>query len=107
MSEIPEAVTVGPYTYRIVADKPFSDSHDCDAYIQYRHQRIVYDVEISLERLRVAVMHELLHAIHDITDRVGEKWEESQVTQDAPHIVELLRRNPALVAFLLAEDEVA
>lgn len=104
MSALPERVVVGPYTYTIEADRDFTDSHNSWAHIQYGRQRIRFDPDTRPDRLRVAIIHEVLHAIHDLTHTAGEKWEESQVTQDAPLIVQVLRDNPELVAYLTADD---
>lgn len=105
MTELPASVKVGPYEYGIESDKPFTDSHNCWAYVRYGKQLITIDPETRPDRLRVAVLHELLHAIHDMTNANTQKWEEAQVTQDAPLIVQLLRDNPALVTFLTAADD--
>lgn len=104
---LPATIVVGPYRYAVVDDKPFTDSHDAWGFIQYAAQRIVYDASAAPERLRVALMHEVLHAIHDLVNTRGEKWEEGQVTQDAGLLVDVLRRNPALVAFLIAGADAA
>lgn len=101
MVDVPESVIIGPYTYRIEADKEWTDSHNAWAHIQYGRQRIRIDPSTEPDRMRVAVVHEILHGIHEVTNVIGEKWEESLVTQDAPLIVQVLRDNPALVAYLL------
>lgn len=105
MTTLPPKVQIGAFAYTIETDKAFADSHNAWAYIQYGKQRIIIDPEALPDRLRVAVMHEVLHGIHEQTGTRGEKWEEAVVTQDAAFLVDTLRRNPALVAYLMADDD--
>src|SRR5690349_336466 len=104
MSQLPASVVIGPYTYTVEADKDFTDSHNAWAYVRYGLQRISVDPSAKSDRLRVAVFHEALHAIHEMTNLTGEKWEEDQVTKAAPMSVQRPRNTPDLVAFLPAQD---
>lgn len=57
--------------------------------------------------LKVTVIHELIHRLWEVTDLgrwLSVRSEELVVDSLAPWLVDTLRRNPALVEWLLAED---
>jgi len=102
MSALPERVRVGPYTYAVqVTFKGQNWGH-----IDHTQQRITIDQNMTDERQRICLWHELKHAVNEITAVGNDDNEERFVQSSAPLEVQLLRDNPALVAYLIADDPV-
>ncbi|MDQ3541023.1 MAG: hypothetical protein M3440_10070 [Chloroflexota bacterium] len=100
MSSLPDRVIVGPYTYSVqAAYKETNWGH-----VDMTQQRITIDQDLQPERQRICLMHEVIHACNDIAGVRDDDTEERMVTYGAPLIVQVLRDNPALVAYLTAED---
>ena len=100
MQKPPDRVKVGPYTYSVqVTYKEQNWGH-----VDHTQQRITIDQDMATERQRVCLWHELKHVCHEITGIRDEDTEERTVTAGAPLEVQMLRDNPALVAYLTAED---
>lgn len=110
-TEIPESIEVGPFTYTVTTDelarrraegaeKSLLNGHtDCE------QLTIIVDPAIAPAMLRDTVLHETLHAIADVTG-LGHEWgvekEETIIRRLSPVLLDVIRRNPALVAYLTA-----
>ena len=60
----------------------------------------------NLTPLRALALHEVLHAIFEVTGdgrTLGDDVEEGLVTRTTPVLLGVLRENPELVEFLLAD----
>lgn len=69
-----------------------------------RPQQILIRPGMAVDHEVVTVMHELLHAVTEmcgLDHRLGVSEEEDVVTTLAPALVDVLRRNPELVAYLM------
>lgn len=103
---IPETIQVGPYRIRIVADD--GDRMPTDKqFAHFRACRMVIAVggEFCTEKQRLSVLHEVMHAVYHATGHDTEKLSEEDVcTYLTPTLLDTLRRNPALVAYLTEES---
>ncbi len=106
---IPDEVLVGPFVYTIATDElsVLRETADVgtETYGRFDVQasRIVIDVTGSPMFVRETLTHELIHALADMTGvatNLGDKEEERTVRVLAPALLDLLRRNPKLVAYL-------
>jgi len=92
-------VVVGPYEYRVVVDDariPPDLYGLCD---KGRHTISLHPDQSPI-RLRSTLVHELLHALCDLTGVDDDKAEERIVTVLAPALLELFRTNPRLIDWL-------
>lgn len=109
---LPPTITVGPLTYTVALDataihvasigngSPLMGS--CD----YAKQSIALDPTLAADALATTLLHEVLHAVTEMTgyrDTLGPDKDEELVNRLAPPLLDVLRRNPSLVAFLVAE----
>jgi hypothetical protein len=96
----PTSVQVGAMSFRIVFDDALADAGDCWGRIDYPRQIIFLDSRTQPDHLAITVLHEVLHAVHRIAGVQSDAKEEAIVTQYAPLLLDVLRRNPDLVAYL-------
>lgn len=113
-AKLPAAIIVGPYRYEVTADelarlrvehaeqKVLSGHSDHDAL------RINVDTgpAVAADTSRDTVLHEVLHAIaflSGLSSDWGTQREEEIVRRLSPLLLDVLRRNPALVAYLLED----
>lgn len=109
--DLPTSVEVGPFRYEVSID-PDELAHTCRSehadlmgHTNHRHLRIVLDVSLAPDMLAETLMHEVLHAVFEVnglSDEWGAEREEAVVRRTSPMLVEVLRRNPELVAFVTA-----
>jgi len=71
--------------------------------VDHTEQKIFIDELTKLDRQRVTVMHEVLHCCTALARVSDDSTEEHTVSALAPVIVQVLRENPDLVAYLTAE----
>lgn len=96
----PRRIVVGPYEYRVLVDEdriPGELFGLCD---KGKHVISIHPDQ-SPARLRSTLMHELLHALCDLTGVDDDKAEERIVTVTAPALLSLLRDNPKLLDWLI------
>lgn len=107
---IPDTVEVGPLVYALITDELELRRREAGAEplrgeCSTDRLRIVLDVELPIARIRQVVLHELLHAVYESTGlgaELGDKAEEAQIARLTNPLLDLLRRNPTLVAYLTA-----
>ena len=95
----PRKVVIGPYDYRIVID---ADRIPADLYGLCDKGKHVISLhpEQSATRLRSTLIHELLHALCDLTGVDDDKAEERIVTVLAPAMLAMMQDNPRLLELL-------
>jgi hypothetical protein len=109
MTTIPEHIAVGPLSYAVSEDQSAHDRASVAegratwGIIQYGSERILLDPEQSPGHKRMALLHEVLHACWHLTDRAHDDDEAACLALSGP-LLDTLRRNPTLVAYLLDED---
>ena len=97
---MPDSVLVGPYTYEVRVGQTFREW----GMVNHTEQKIMIDESMSAERQRVTLMHELLHCCTELAHITDEDTEEAIVSALAPVIVQAMRLNPDLVAYLTEDD---
>lgn len=98
---LPKRLKIGPYDYK-VQPHVFDDGDygECDC------KKLVIRVDTSTApgTVRDTIVHEALHALLDLVGfgkRLTEEAEEDLVRSLSPALLDLLRRNPSLVDFIL------
>lgn len=99
MSSVPESVVVGPYTYKVGIGQTYSQW----GMVNHTEQKVLVDEAVTVERQRVTLMHELLHCCTELMHITDESSEEATVSALAPALVQVLRENPDLVAYLTSQ----
>ncbi len=107
---LPNKVIVGPLTYRITDDEveqlretAENEGNASWGTIKYGRGLIVLNPEQDESHKRLALFHECLHACWHLTDFAHED-DEDPVRRITGPLLDTLRRNPDLVAYLLAEE---
>lgn len=109
MAEIPSSVQVGPYRFAVTQDqvayerKAVADHAATWGYIEYGRLRIILNPDQAEDHMRVTLLHEILHAVEDVTDQRHHRTEEI-IRQLAAPLLDVLRRNPDLVAYLTGKE---
>lgn len=107
----PRSVIVGPFRYTIsrnraaIAAAAKERGEELEGCLQAHKLLLLVSPDMPEERQAEAMLHELLHAICDatgLTVPLGHKAEERVVAAMSPALLDMLRRNPKLVAYLLA-----
>lgn len=107
--QLPDHVLVGPYRYELAADKAQINQRSVDGSMflrgetDYHALLIVVDPDLAPTKLAETILHEVLHTVTSmcgVIDDIGSKEEERYVARLAPALLDVLRRNPDLVAFL-------
>lgn len=109
MSTLPEHVQIGPQRYTVTADPVEharwvkADGMDTWGSIKYGLGKIILEPDQGADHMRLALLHEVLHGCWHLTDR-NHDADEDCIRRLAGPLLDTLRRNPALVAFLVDED---
>lgn len=105
---LPEKVIIGPLTFR-VTDAPMDhmiavldDMEKTWGVIKYASGTIILDPDQTDSHKRMTLLHEVMHGCWHIGDR-SHKNDEKAIRSLAAPLLDVLRRNPDLVAYLLAE----
>jgi Zn-dependent peptidase ImmA (M78 family) len=101
MVKPPSKVRVGPLVYSVVLDDakvPVDHYGICDK----DRTEIHLDPDQSEIRLRLSLVHELLHALSDLGDLrdMDSVAEEERVVRMAPVLLQVIRENPKLLEYL-------
>jgi hypothetical protein len=107
----PEKIIVGPMVYDVLNDtQSYAQAvvdHNEQVYgrVNYGEARIILDPKQHEQHKRKALLHEVLHACWHVTDPLDpHECEEMAVRTLTGPLLDVLRRNPAFVAYLLADD---
>lgn len=109
---LPGHVAIGPLVFRVSDDihehnQGVVDSAlDTYGRINYAKGLIVLDPNQSDGHKRMALLHEVLHGCWHIGDR-SHKNDEKAIRSITGPLLAVLRGNPVLVAYLVAENEPA
>lgn len=108
---IPTSIDVGPFTYSVLTGEldilRAQDKERAALWGHTDHTRLQITVatgEEALMRQRVTLVHEWLHtlcSIAGLASELGCETEEKVVERLAPVVLDGIRRNPALIAFLV------
>jgi hypothetical protein len=108
MTDLPTKVQIGPYEIEIRCSQIAIDhAHaQSDAYVDgatmIRKGWIAIRPEISDSAKREVLLHEVMHAAWFVAGRRDEKVsDETAISILAPTLLDTLRRNPELAAYLL------
>jgi hypothetical protein len=108
---LPASVQVGPYRFTVITDgqsiakmRRDSDSACRIGETDIATQTITVDGTLAADVLAETLLHEVMHAIWRTVGRDSwtEDSAEAKVLEFAPTLLDTLRRNPDLVAFLLS-----
>lgn len=112
-AKLPDVVVVGPFRYIVSGDelarlrvehaelKTLSGHTDHDALIVH----VDTTAAAAPDTRRDTLLHEVLHAVAftaGISAELGNTKEEEIIRRMSPLLLDTLRRNPALVAYILA-----
>lgn len=105
----PSRVQVGARTYGIKVDPKLAQVHDALGVHMGRYSEIVLSPNQASASLRESFLHELLHACIFDADGGNEEWikeedEERIVAVLTPRLLDMLRRNPRVLTFLLNKE---
>lgn len=104
----PRHVDIGPYRYRVVVDgaaidrKSVEFEHALDGKFDGHNQTLTISPALGFDGVRDTLLHEILHGVL-VPLELNETKEERVVLFLAPALLDLLRRNGDLVAFLLKD----
>ena len=106
---LPESIEIGPISYKIEHNRDAVTrwrAAEGDPYlagtIRYRESIIAIDPDLPLGQKRLALLHEVVHGVLQMLG-INAVNNEDVVTPVASLLLDTLRRNPALVAFLTEE----
>lgn len=113
---IPSSIQVGPFRYRIESDPDEFQKRqrkvggaDATGFCCNDESLIYIDTEdVSEQAQRDIVLHEMLHACLYVSGLHGEGRkldQEEFISRSASILLDALRRNPELVAYLTEDDE--
>jgi len=114
MAEMPTSVQVGPFRFRVTTDRAEINRfrvENGDAHMvgqaRLHEQVIAIDPALVLDQRRDTLLHEIRHVVDMVTGVYSGEREtaEQNITRSTSTLLDTLRRNPALVACLVAEDE--
>lgn len=109
---LPDHVDVGPHRYALIADPTAFNAMQAKERSALRGitdgeaLTIHIDPELPASVFAETVLHETLHTVMNLQGvrlDISDAEEERLVTRVAPALLDVLRRNPDLVAFLVAE----
>lgn len=108
----PDTIQVGPRRYSVVVDRSLMDREsvvygsqlagNCD----HEKQVITLDPDLGSDCAAETLLHEVIHAVNNLVGinvHLSRDDEERVTNALAPALLDTMRRNPALVKFLIAE----
>ena len=105
MAELPETLDVGPHVYAVRQQKRVGDgSADLDGEISFVKMTISILRQNCASKKREVLLHEVMHGIcrnADLDREWGQEKLENYVFRITPLLLDVLRRNPQLIAFLV------
>lgn len=109
---LPVAIQIGPIRYQVLATTEAynavvarTNTHFY-GHIQDGTTTITLDPDQVPDHMRWSLLHEVLHGCWHVSDPPGETFTEEQAIRAiCGALLDTLRRNPALVAYLMATEE--
>jgi hypothetical protein len=104
---LPDKVAIGPLTYHITEDeiehlREAAAEGDTWGTIKYGKELILLNPDQGASHKRLALLHECLHGCWHLTE-FSHQEDEDPIRRITGPLLDMLRRNPALVAYLLEE----
>lgn len=98
MVQMPQTVKIGPHVYSIVrkSKSELSDHGECD----YNTLQISIRKRLRLSKTQEVLLHELLHGCGYPNLTAGTFEEEKFVDGISPNLLQVLKDNPDLLAYL-------
>lgn len=109
MTDLPSRVQIGPFIYTVTEDESAYNKKSVDegaalwGHIAYGKSEITVNPDQGAGHKRMSLLHEVLHGVWHLHDVKHESDEELLRSMTAS-LLDTLRRNPDLVAYLLATD---
>lgn len=109
--KIPKSIEIGPFTFRVSTDEAellrwkAEDQADLAGRYDEATLSITIDGTHAVGFQRDTLLHEALHALFGMTaleHELGDKQTEHIIRALTPALLDMLRRNPALISFLVA-----
>jgi hypothetical protein len=104
VSPVPAHVRVGPFDY----DVDLVDLLDASGRCDFDQLKILVNGRLAEGAQQEILLHEVLHAIFNATGYdvwIGEEATEDAILRLSPVLLEVLRRNPALVDYLTEVED--
>lgn len=107
----PKVVRIGPFKWEVVVNQVLLDMCNVssadevrgDGRCDYQNTRLLISSKLTPDLTADTVLHEILHAISystGLVDLLGGESDERMARMLAPALLDVLRRNPALVRYL-------
>lgn len=107
---LPSTIQVGPHRYKVVSNRPQmnevcrKEGRDLLGHVNHWSLTISIEPTLAADQKAETVLHEALHAAVTVAG-LGDEWgvdkEEAVVNRLSPVLLDVLRRNPKLIAYLL------
>lgn len=110
MTKIPTSVQIGPFVYAVKADADeltryeHSTKSSVWGCVRFVEMDILLEPKAQEQKKRETLLHEVIHVCNNVAGASSLKHEERFVTGLAPALLDTLRRNPALVSYLMGDD---
>lgn len=112
MANMPGAIKVGPFVYRVSQDVAKLQAHEREkgsgfsGFTDHCNLEIVIGPDEALGSQRETLWHEVKHAVHHLYGNSNETIDdETHIRKMAPMELAVLRENPLLVAYLLSAED--
>lgn len=108
VAQMPSAVQVGPFVYAVAIDdaglnaEAVTQRQGLDGVTDMATKRIYLRSKLAPEYEAETLLHEVIHTINDMVGLMDD-GEETRTRAQSPALLDVLRRNPQLVSFLLAQ----
>lgn len=104
MADVPDSIAIGPHTWTVQTDPTggLTGDANCNGVTVRERLAIVLADDLAPSYAREVLLHELIHACLSGTTEFGTDPEEALVRALAPLLLDALRRNPAILAYLTA-----
>ena len=104
---VPSVIILGPHTYEVRTDVESirqlrAEERRGDSFADLLYLRL--DTDLPRTSLAETLLHEAMHIAWHQAGVTDSDDEERTVTALAPRLLELLRRNPEVVAYLTSND---
>lgn len=110
MAKLPKAVVSGPHIFTVREAKDIRDKDDCCLLgdVNYNQMVIRIEQQLCISKKREALLHEITHSIFrtaDIDRELGPEKTDSEIFRIVPLFLDVLRRNPKLVEYLMEKGD--
>jgi hypothetical protein len=105
MNDLPRVIQIGPFGYTVNVDESLPKHDTCYGHIDMRKQIIYLAPDQVHDQMCDTTLHETLHALFRMMGRTDTGGDEAIIGPLSPLLLDTLRRNPALVAFLMGDPD--